>query len=447
MHNNRASKPLGSSDLVIERGNTKWTGDATLVWEADVPEKDEYEVYLIASVDEAGGGTMLTLETETGTSELAISQTSGPFPGGENFAVSEALNFERVKLPGTVSLNAGLQLISVSTPRSDSDAVLLHFRSFELLPVSKKESIAQEEARAQAARASVDWFVETGYGLMFHWTSRTPQQDATIKPFEEAVNEFDVDRFAAMVEETGAGYVYFPIGHAEPYCPAPLESWERIHPGHTTRRDLLEELANALNAKGIRLLCYVNGPLGLGYPRYGGATPEQERAFVENFDAILTELGTRYKDKIAGYWFDTMISIFKGFPELPFEDLFNAAKVGNKDRIICLNAWIWPDVSPWQDYWAGEVQHPLDPPVNGFMKNGPSPHLPYQVLLTMEKHAWGAKETGILDPKFTAEELGAYIRDCMDNGGFVTVNLSVYQDGTVGEKALEVMRGVKERIR
>jgi hypothetical protein len=438
---------LSDTSLVIERGNTKWKADASLCWEVEIPGKDEYEVYLIASVPNGGDGTKITIETAAGKSDFTINQTSGPFPGGENFTVPEALNFERVKLAGSIELEAGKQVITVTTPDVEKEGVLLYFRSFELLPVSKKEIIAKEEERAKNARASVDWLVETGYGLMFHWTSKAPMPDGSIKKFEDAVNDFDVEKFANMVEETGAGYIYFPIGHAESYCPAPIESWERIFPGQTTKRDLLMEIADALNERGIRLMCYVNGPLGFGYPRYGGATPETRQEFVANFKAILTELGTRYKDKIAGYWFDTMIAIFKDFPQMPFEDFFNASKVGNRDRIICLNAWIWPDVSPWQDYWPGEVQHPIAPPENGFMKNGPSPNLPYQVLLTMEKHEWGAKKSGIIDPKFTSEELSSYIKACMPNDGAVTINLSIYQDGTVGDKALQVMQGVKSEIR
>lgn len=447
LHNNQVAKNLSDTSLEIERGNTLWKGNASLSWEVDVPENDVYEVYLIASVDETGAGNTIKIETTDTESEFALIQTSGPFPGGENFAVQEKLNFERKKLSGTIVLEAGKQIITVSTSGIENEDVLFHFRSVELLPVSKKEVIAAEEERAKNARASFDWMAEAGYGLMFHWTSKAPMPDGSIKTFEDAVNDFDVDKFVNMIEETGAGYVYFPIGHAESFCPAPIESWERIFPGQTTKRDLIMELADALNEKGIRLLCYVNGPLGFGYPRYGGATPETREAFVANFKAILSELGMRYQDKIAGYWFDTMIAIFKDFPQMPFEVFYNASKVGNKDRIICLNAWIWPDVSPWQDYWPGEVQHPIAPPENGFMKNGPSPNLPYQVLLTMEKHAWGAGRTGIKDPKFTAEELSTYINACMENGGAVTINLSVFQDGTVGEKALDVMRGVKAEIR
>ena len=260
-----------------------------------------------------------------------------------------------------------------------------------------------------------------------------------------SVNEFDVEKFANMVEETGAGYVLFTIGHAESYCPAPIKSWEKIHPGQTTQRDLIEEIANALNKRGVRLLCYLHGPLTFKFSR--NPTEENHQVFVDNFTDILTEMGNRYKDKIAGYWFDSWYHIFENYPAVPFEEFYKATKVGNNYRIICLNPWIYPDVTPWQDYWSGEVQDPIGIPENGYMKNGPAPNLPYQALLTMEKHLWVQTTTPIADPKFSPELLSSYIRDCMENGGAVTINLAIYQDGTVGEKALDVMKAVKKIIR
>ena len=330
---NEVSKTLSKASMPIRGAYFPWIGDASLRWEVDVPEKDDYEVYLTANVTEAGDGTKITIEAGGRQADFTIFETSGPFPGGENFKIQEALNFERKKLSGSIPLEAGKQIITVSTSGIEKEEVLFHIRGIELLPVSKKEMIAAEEARAISARASFDWMAETGYGLMFHWTSGTPQRDGSRKSFEEAVNDFDVEKFVNMVEETGAGYVIFPIGHAESYCPAPIESWERIHPGQTTKRDLIEELANALNERDIRLICYINGPLAFEYPKRVEITPEIVQNFVANFKDILPELGMRYKDKIAGYWFDTMIL------KIPFEDFFHAAKVGNKDRLICLNAF------------------------------------------------------------------------------------------------------------
>lgn len=40
-----------------------------------------------------------------------------------------------------------------------------------------------------------------------------------------------------------------------------------------------------------------------------------------------------------------------------------------------------------------------------------------------------------------------YIRDCMAEGGAVTINLGIYQDGTVGKKALQVMKKIRNKIR
>lgn len=439
---------LIQGNLELARGDyIPGKGKGALSWEVDIPEKDEFEIYLIANVPAESDGAKIRVRTENKDYAFSLRQTSGPFRGGENFQVQEAKNFERFKLPGLISLEAGAQQITISASGADHESVIFDFRSAELLPVSKKEEIIKDEIRAKNARASVAWMVETGYGLMFHWTSQSVQPDGSLKKFEEAVNDFDVDKFTQMVEETGAGYVFLTIGHAESYCPAPIKSWESIHPGHTTQRDLIEEIAIALNKKGIRFLCYMNGPLAFKFPKTKKSDEEGNQTFVRNFTSILTEMGNRYEGKIAGYWFDSWYRIFEGYPEVPFETFFKLAKTGNKDRIICLNPWIYPDVSPWQDYWSGETQEPIDPPENGYMKRGSSPHLPYQVLLTMEKHLWVQTKTPIDEPKFSPELLSSYIRDCMDNGGAVTINLAIYQDGTVGEKALDVMRGVREIIR
>jgi hypothetical protein len=446
LYGRKVSKTQG--DLELVRGDfIIWKGDGALSWEVEVPEKDDYELYLVANVNAKSSGAKIAVQTENNEYLFSLSPTSGPFQGGKNFQVEEAKNFERIKLSGLISLEAGAQKIAISTSGIEKEDVLFDFRSAELLPVSKKEKIAREETRAKNARASVDWLVKTGYGLMFHWTSQSVQPDGSIKKFEDAVNDFDVDKFANMVEETGAGYVLFTIGHAESYCPAPLKSWERVHPGHTTQRDLIEEIANALNKRGVRLLCYLNGPLAFKFPKIEQSTDAENQVFIANFTDILTEMGNRYQDKIVGYWFDSWYRIFENFPTVPFEDFYKVSKTGNPDRIICLNPWIYPDVTPWQDYWSGEVQDPIGVPENGFMKNGSSPKLSYQALLTMEKHLWVQQKPEISDPKFTSAQLSAYIKDCMENGGAVTINLAIYQDGTVGDKALKVMKGVKESIR
>lgn len=410
-----------------------WAGNAEMGWVINVPADEKYDLFLIADIPGESKNNVMILSSVTNVFKFTINPTSGPWIDGGK-------NFQRIKVLSDVSLQKGNQEVILKSSGLTSDITLLNIRSIELVPASAIQSIENENKRAIASRASTNWLVKTGYGLMFHWTSQSVNPDGSQKTYADAVNSFDVERFANMVEETGAGYVIFTIGHAEQYCPAPIDSWEKLHPGKTTKRDLIGEIATALNTKNIRLICYMHS---LSTARF---KLDDNETFFTNFKSILDEFGTRYKERLEGYWFDCWYQIFEGYPEIPFEKFFNATKIGNKDRIICLNSWIYPSVSPWQEYWAGEVASPVALPENGFMKGGPAPDLPYQALLIMEPY-WVQEKAEMPDPRFTSTELSQYIRNCMNHGGAVTINLGIYQDGTVGEKALKVMKDVRQLIR
>ncbi|MCH8841232.1 MAG: hypothetical protein IH831_11290, partial [Planctomycetes bacterium] len=80
-------------------------------------------------------------------------------------------------------------------------------------------------------------------------------------------------------------------------------------------------------------------------------------------------MGDRYGGKVAGYWFDGWDIIPQKFPRarVLYEDFFDAAKTGHPDRIIGLNFWIFPDATPWQEFWAGEADEELKPTDSRYM--------------------------------------------------------------------------------
>lgn len=415
-----------------------WSGDGLLAWRVTVPSDGRYELYITANVHERAKDQLFKPHTGSKSFDFKLIPSKGIKIGGKSF--------QRTLLSTGIDLKEGVHEIEWLTDNVQKEGALLDFRSLELLPLSSKNQIEAEYKRALRDRASVKWLQEAGYGLIFHWTSQSVQRDGSVKSFAEAVNEFDTERFANMVEETGAGYVMFTIGHAESYCPAPIQSWEKLHPGKTTDRDLIREIAAALSKKGVRLICYINGPLGFGLNVKQPSTQQQRESFTEQFQSILNEMGNRYGPDIAGYWFDSWYQIFEEFPDVPFERFFRAAKSGNLDRIICLNSWIYPPVSPWQEYWAGEVASPVALPVDGYMTSGPVTDLPYHALLIMEPY-WVQKSAEMPAPRFTSEKLSNYILNCMQRKGAVTINLGVYQDGSIGAQALQVMKKVKEKVR
>ena len=409
-----------------------WKGSGQLTWTVQVVRAGDYEVALNHAAEPGAVGQRVQVSSGGSRVDYTMAKTKGVFG---------VKSYEMTSIKDRLHLEAGTQSIALSIPDAPAAMDVLNFRSLELIPVAAKAAIEADRQEALRARASTEWLAKAGYGLMFHWTSQSVGKDGTHKPYAQAVDDFDVKRFAEMVEETGAGYVLLTIGHAQSYCPGPINAWEKYHPGKTTRRDLIAEMADALNAKGIKLMCYLNAASLTRYPK----TSEEE--FTRIMTEVVTEFGEHYKEKVAGYWFDCCYQAKEKYPGFSFREFFKTCKAGNPNRIVALNSWIYPNVSEWQEFWAGETGDPVGLPVNGATpERGPGAGLCYQALLIMEPY-WVQEKVAMPSPKFTAQRLGDYISQCMANGGAVTINLGIYQDGSVDPKAVDVLKDVRQRIR
>ncbi len=410
----------------------RWTGSGQITWKVQVDRAGEYEVALCHAAELGAVGQHLQVKSGDSRVGYTLAMTRGVF-GNKSY--------EMTPIKDRLRLEAGTQSITLSIPDAPKAMVVLAFRSLELIPVAASAAIEVERQEARRARASTDWLAKAGYGLMFHWTSQSVGKDGTHKPYAQAVDEFDVNRFAEMVEATGAGYIILTIGHAESYCPAPLKAWEKYHPGKTTRRDLIAEMADALNAKGIKLMCYLNAASLGRYPKAG------EEEFSRIMTEVLTEFGERYKEKVAGYWIDCCYQAKEKYPGFSFREFFKTCKAGNPDRLLALNSWIYPNVSEWQEYWAGETASPVALPLDGTtQEHGPGAGLRYHALLIMEPY-WVQDKVEMPKPRFTAQQLRDYIGRCKANGGAVTINLGIYQDGKVDPNAVNVLKEVRKQLR
>ena len=419
---------------VKKRGgdNFAWKGSGAMTWQVRIAKSGQYAVSLCHAAETGAAGQELQIASGGGQLNYPLRSTEGVFRGN--------MAYEMVPVMGSLSLAEGKQTITLSITNAPAGKPILAFRSLELTPLSANAAIKADKEEARRSRAGTEWLNKAGYGLMFHWTSQSIGRDGTNKPYAQAVADFPLDRFVEMVIATGAGYVLFTVGHAQPYCPAPLSSWEKYHPGKTTKRDLISEMADALNAKGVKLMCYFPTHVVGKYPK---ASSEE---FTRMTTDILKEFGERYGERVAGYWFDGFYQCFEKYPDFSFRDFFTVCKAGNPQRIIAVNSWIYPNVTEWQDYWAGEVAGPVEIPVNGTNARGPGQGLRYQALLIMEPY-WVQQKVAMPEPRFDAQTLGDYISQCMTNGGAVTINLGIYQDGSVDPRAVDVLKGVKQRIR
>lgn len=406
-----------------------WSGDGAINWRVIVAKAGEYEASLCYASKAEGA----TIEISVADRKLAgiVRRTRGYFH-------DDLINFERIPLEGKIRLAKGENAIKLLIATTGE----VRFRSLELTPVATKEKINAERARARANRASTDWLARGGYGLMFHWTRQSAPRRGALKPYPEAVKEFDVQAFAQMVEETGAAHVLFTVNHADPHCPAPIKAWERIHPGWTTERDLIGELADALGKRGIRLMLYfASHTLG----KLGKVSSDEYWTIHEQ---VLTEIGHRYGEKIAGYWFDGWYQSLEQYPNLSLERMSKLVRQGNPQRIVAYNFWIYPIETEWQEYWAAEMGGSLvKPPEARYITMGAGKGLQHQSLLFADAPWVHSKpDTEMEAPLFQDDKLIEYVKACLANQGVVTINLGIFQDGRIGEATLKQMQALRRSI-
>jgi hypothetical protein len=407
-----------------------WTGDGTATWQLTVPRATEFDAALCYASGRAGAAvTVGAGNTLTGS----VRKTRGPFH-------DDKLNFERVALDGKLVLPAGTHTVRVRIGGSPQDDVRV--RSLELTAVTARDGIEQERRRARASRSSTDWLVGGVYGVMFHWTSQSKPRRGPAKPYAEAVASFDVPAFVDMVEQTGAAHVILTVNHADPHCPAPIQSWERVHPGMTTRRDLIGEIADGLIRRKVRLLLYfASHTLG----RLGKVSAEE---YFKVHEDVLTEFGERYRERIAGYWFDGWYQGLERYPGLRMDRLRTITRVGNPDRLVAYNFWIFPVETEWQDYWAGEVGGPVKLPAARYIEHGAGRGLQDQSLWIGDA-PWvhSTPDAEMEPPRFSDAELIEFVQAARAKGSVVTINLGIFQDGSIGPAMLEQMRRLRRAIR
>ncbi len=416
-------------------GHSVIKGTGQFNWKQDINMEGEYEVILSYSARKEGSTVIVNSEKNTVTDSLGI--TKGVYEGGTEWY---RFNCQRKLLIGTLLLQKGINsiILKLNAPNETFETVI---STVELVPANEKINAIKEVMKAKAARPEMNWFSSMKYGVMFHWTSLTTPPSGPLKPYKDAVRDFDVHAFVNMVEKTGADYVIFTGCWAETYIPAPLQQWEKEYTGHTTQRDLISEISDSLNKRGIKFFLYLSTHV---YAKFDKVNTEE---FERLNNELISEIGERYKDKIAGYWFDGWYQSFQKHPDFDFEKFYRVCKIGNPNRLVALNSWLYPIVSEWQDYWAAEIYSPGTIPADRIVKFGPGRGLQFHALLALQADwAHTAINSKLDSDRLATNDLVNYISSC-EGKGPVTINIEIYQDGSIGEESLAVMENIKQQLK
>lgn len=327
-------------------------------------------------------------------------------------------------------------------------------------------------ARLRAAEASrTDWFQAAGWGVMTHYLGAPPSSDGgaelTADAWNQQVDAFDVPGLVRQLASTGAKYLLFTIGQNSGHYGAPNPTYDRlvgIQPSKCSRRDLIADLAQALEPHGIRLLAYL--PSGApaadpvarrklgwlwgapgGWQLPGEAVGGRLVEFQRHWEAICRDWSLRWGRQVAGWWIDGCYfadEMYRHPDEPNFASFARALRAGNPESIVAFNPGVKVPViahTPAEDYTAGEVN--LDQ-VAAAIRACPGRwiehegrRVQFQILSFLGKTWCGGDR-----PQKPDAEIVGFVRDLMAKGGVLTWDVPIQKSGLIPEPFVEQLRAI-----
>ncbi|HEX7961695.1 MAG TPA: hypothetical protein VF493_17370, partial [Terriglobales bacterium] len=104
-----------------------------------------------------------------------------------------------------------------------------------------------------------DWMAQARWGVMTHyladWKSRDYNIDMNVDEWNKLIDKFDVEKLADQLQSAGVSYYQISIGQNSGYYLSPNATYDKIvgtKPSKLSRRDLVADLYEALNKRGIK---------------------------------------------------------------------------------------------------------------------------------------------------------------------------------------------------
>ena len=431
-------REYGSSHIMGDVGG--WTRPSqTLSWTVTAAESDHYAIEIVLK-------QVSSVPVRVEVSCAGKYLVSDIPPRG-----SQAWVWQRVPLAGLLEIPKGSHPVTVRALTQSGDFNLV-VRSIELVRPAVRRT---QTATALSMRADTTWLQQAGFGLMVTWTPDTWPRHGDRQPYEQAVNAFDVPAFVQQVADTGAGFVVFITAHAHMTIPAPCQALDQILSGRTTKRDLIAEIATALEQRHIKLFLYyhMGSASDVEWLKATKFFATDSTTLFANWTAIIEELGRRYGTRVSGWWFDDGMATYS-WHQAPWQQLYQSSKVGNPQRLVGLNAYEWPMPTEFMDYNTGET--PLDPAGFGWLIKGGTgiyqdgPGKGFQATFTVmadgsDQWLHGQRDTEIRPPRWDSRQLSELLQRSAEFRSVPILNCEIYQDGSLSEKTVTTFREARQK--
>jgi len=194
-------------------------------------------------------------------------------------------------------------------------------------------------------------------GKAYQWGATTWADGSPVKSLDELADNLDVHDLADMAASMKAQYVIFTTWHANMNALYPSNIIPQWIFGHTSKRDVIRDLIEALEQRDIKLILYIHPSDGHDFTK-----EDQERGgwndgppfkrWNDFINEVISEVTDRYGSDIAGYYIDGGLP-----PRLDVPRLGTYLRSAKTDAWLIQNSGLNPSIA---DYGALErMKHPF----------------------------------------------------------------------------------------
>ena len=322
----------------------------------------------------------------------------------------------------------------------------------KIIKNSKSNSVPKGVCKIpEERRGNTDWFSEAGWGIFVHFlwdcqcVGNRIANTREHSSWDECVKNFNTEKFASDIAETGAQYVIFTMMQRTRYLIAPNETYNKLT-GYKTgeacsTRDLVEDIYQSLNKRNIKLMLYWTGD----GPRQdkkaadgmGGWNGKVTDKYVQNWANVAAEYGERYKNKVHGWWVDGCYD-YIAYNQKRWSILAEGLRKGNPKRIIALNNPTMHHANSstlHDDYTTGENGNFGEVPTSRWVDG-----VQWHTLSFLGKDWCSA---GL---RYSREWLADYVYKCNRVGGVVSIDVLLFSDGSLERSHVLTLKGMNKTL-
>ena len=328
-------------------------------------------------------------------------------------------------------------------------------------------------------KANLQWFTDADFGLFIHYGLYSQLEKGEWVQFRDTIpvaeyaklagtfraENFDADRITGIAQGAGMKYITVTSKHHDGFCLFETRQTDFNVLNTPAGRDLIKELYEACEEKGLGLFLYYSYaaewkhpyfyPREEGWsnarpayrepqPEYLYENEEDFRIYVDFVHRQLEELLTQYPN-IAGIWFDPIMGFYSRPDLFPIEETYSLVRSLSDHALISFKQ----GANGTEDFMAPErgggarVGEKFEVARRVYELNRGKPT---EICNTLQPHAWGYNraDDGI---HRTADDVMKMLQDARQTGANLLLNVGPMADGSFPEEDVKTLQEVGNRLR